>query len=114
MFYCALLLLVWGLTVPMRGLWQDDTLLLRLARDNQGYGFMAAMSPAGSPMRRLYTLLFRMALATPQPVWTLHVIFGVTWLGQALAAGWIARLLLPGRRLTQFYCGCIGNLSMND
>src|SRR5205085_1082297 len=28
--YLGLLLLAWGLTVPMRGLWQDDTLLLRL------------------------------------------------------------------------------------
>jgi len=45
-----------GLTAPMRGLWQDDTLLLQLARTFQGHGFMAALTPAGAPLRLLYTL----------------------------------------------------------
>ena len=113
--YLALLLLVWGLTVPVRGLWQDDTLLLRLARTFQGrHGFMAALSPAGGPLRRLYTLPFRLALATPQPVWTLHLVFGLTWLGQALAAGWIAWLLLPGRRLTRFLAICLTLTATSD
>jgi len=53
--YFALLLLVWGLTVPMRGLWQDDTLLLWLARTFQGHGFRAALTPVVAPRRRLYT-----------------------------------------------------------
>lgn len=100
--YFVLLFLVWGVTVPMRGLWQDDTLLLRLARTFQGHGFMAALSPVTSPLRRFHCLPFTLALATPQPIWTLHLIFGMVWLGQALAAGWIAQLLLPGRSLTSF------------
>jgi hypothetical protein len=112
--YFALLLLVWGLTVPMRGLWQDDTLLLRLARHYQGHGFMAALTPVVAPLRRLYTLPFRLALATPQPIWTLHLIYGATWLAQALAAGWIARLLLPGRRLTQFLAICLTLTATSD
>ncbi len=112
--YFALLLLVWGLTVPMRGLWQDDTLLLRLARAFQGHGFMAALTPVVAPLRRLYTLPFRLALATPQPVWTLHLVFGLTWLGQALAAGWIARLLLPGRQLTRFLAICLTLTATSD
>ena len=112
--YFALLLLVWGLTVPMRGLWQDDTLLLRLARDLQGHGFMAALTPVVAPLRRLYTLPFRLALATPQPIWTLHLIFGLTWLGQALAAGWIARLLLPGLQLTRFLAICLTLTATSD
>jgi hypothetical protein len=111
--YVALLLLVWGLTVPMRGLWQDDTLLLRLARIFQGHGFMAALTPI-APLRRLYSLPFRLALATPQPVWTLHLIFGLTWFGQALAAGWIARLLLPGRQLTRFLAICLTLTATSD
>ncbi|HXH38439.1 MAG TPA: hypothetical protein VNN08_07410 [Thermoanaerobaculia bacterium] len=114
LLYFALLLLVWGLTVPMRGLWQDDTLLLRLARHYQGHGFMAALTPVVAPLRRLYTLPFRLALATPQPIWTLHLIYGVTWLGEALAAGWIARLLLPGRRLTQFLAICLTLTATSD
>jgi hypothetical protein len=98
----------------MRGLWQDDTLLLRLARDYQGHGFMAALTPVVTPLRRLYSLPFRLALATPQPIWTLHLIYGVTWLGQALAAGWIARLLLPGRRLTRFLAICLTLTATSD
>lgn len=112
--YFVLLLLVWGLTVPMRGLWQDDTLLLRLARNFQGHGFMAALTPVVAPLRRLYSLPFRLALATPQPIWTLHLVYGVTWLGQALAAGWIARLLLPGRRLTRFLAVCLTLTATSD
>ncbi len=112
--YFALLLLVWGLTVPMRGLWQDDTMLLRLARHFQGHGFIAALTPVGSPLRRLYSLPFRLALATPQPIWTLHLLFGAAWLGQALAAGWISRLLLPGRRLTQFLAICLTLTATSD
>lgn len=112
--YFALLLLVWGLTVPMRGMWQDDTLLLRLARDYQGHGFMAALTPVVTPLRRLYSLPFRLALATPQPIWTLHLLFGATWLGQALAAGWISRLLMPGRPLTQFLVICLTLTATSD
>jgi hypothetical protein len=112
--YFSLLLLVWGLTVPMRGMWQDDTLLLRLALHYQGHGFMAALTPVVTPLRRLYTLPFRLALATPQPIWTLHLVFGATWLGQALAAGWISRLLMPGRRLTQFLAICLTLTATSD
>jgi hypothetical protein len=112
--YFVLLLLVWGLTVPMRGLWQDDTLLLRLARAFQGHGFMAALTPVVAPLRRLYTLPFRLALATPQPIWALHLIFGLVWLGQALAAGWIARLLLPGQQLTRFLAICLTLTATSD
>ena len=112
--YVALLLLVWGATVPMRGLWQDDTLLLRLARTFQGHGFLAALTPVVAPLRRLYTMPFLLALATPQPIWTLHLIFGLTWLGQALAAGWIARLLLPGRQLTRFLAICLTLTATSD
>jgi hypothetical protein len=98
----------------MRGLWQDDTLLLRLARTFQGHGFMAALTPVVTPLRRLYSLPFRLALATPQPIWTLHLLFGATWLGQALAAGWISRLLMPGRRLTQFLAICLTLTATSD
>jgi hypothetical protein len=112
--FFALLLLVWGLTVPMRGLWQDDILLLRLARTFQGHGFMAALTPVVTPLRRFYSLPFRFALATPQPVWTLHLIFGLTWLGQSLAAGWLVRLLLPGWQLTRFLAICLTLTATSD
>lgn len=113
-FYVVLLLLVWGLTVPQRGLWQDDTLLLRRARDFQGHGFAAAFSPVVTPLRRLYSLPCRLALATPQPIWTMHLIFGAAWLGQALVAGWISWLLMPGRRLTRFLAICLTLTATSD
>ncbi len=112
--YLALLLLVWGLTVPLRGLWQDDTQLLRLARNLEGQGWLAAFTPVVTPLRRLYTLPFRLALATPQPVWTLHLLFGLTWLGQALAAGWMTRLLLPGRQLVRYFAICLTLTATSD
>jgi hypothetical protein len=113
-FYVVLLLLVWGLTVAQRGLWQDDTLLLRRARDFQFHGFLAAFSPVVTPLRRLYALPCRLALATPQPIWTMHLIFGAAWLGQALAAGWISWLLMPGRRLTRFLAICLTLTATSD
>lgn len=112
--YFVLLLLVWGLTVPLRGLWQDDVQLLRLAREFQGQGWLAAFTPVVTPLRRFYTLPFRLALETPQPVWTLHLIFGLTWLGQALAAGWITRLLLPGQQLVRFFAICLTLTATSD
>lgn len=112
--YFVLLLLVWGITVPLRGLWQDDVLLLKLAQGFQGRGWLAAFTPVVTPLRRLYSLPFRLALETSQPVWTLHLIFGLTWLGQALAAGWIARLLLPGERLVRFLAVCLTLTATSD
>lgn len=112
--YLALLVMSWGLTVPMRGLWQDDTLLLRLARTFQGHGFLAALTPVVAPLRRLYSLPCLLALETPQPIWTLHLIFGLTLLGHALAVGWIVRLLLPGRQLTRFLAICLTLTATSD
>lgn len=112
--YFVLLLLVWGLTVPLRGLWQDDVLLLKLAQGLDGQGWMAAFTPVVTPLRRLYTWPFLLALNTPWPVWTLHLFFGLTWLSQALAAGWIARLLLPGERLVRFLAVCLTLTATSD
>ncbi|MEO8504974.1 MAG: hypothetical protein ABI609_13835 [Acidobacteriota bacterium] len=114
LLYLVLLLLVWGLTVPLCGLWQDDTLLLRLARSSEDHGVWGWFNGFGFPLRRLYTLPFHLALATPQPIWTLHLIFGVAWLGQALAAGWIAGLLLPGQWLTRFLAVCLTLTATSD
>jgi hypothetical protein len=75
---------------------------------------MGALWPVGAPLRRLYSLPFRLALETPQPIWTLHLLYGLTWLGQALTAGWIVRLLLPGRRLIPFLAICLTLTATSD
>jgi hypothetical protein len=95
-------------------MWQDDALLLRLARTFQGYGLTGLLWPAGSPLRRLYTLPYRLALATPQVVLTLHVLYGAIWLGHALVAGWISRQLLPESRLTRVLAICLTLTATSD
>jgi hypothetical protein len=112
--YVVLLLLVCWLPVPMRSLWQDDALLLRHARMRQGQGLEAALAPAGSPLRRLYALPYLVAIETTAVVWTLHLLHAAIWLGQALAAGWITRLLLPGARLTRFLVICLTLTASSD
>jgi hypothetical protein len=95
LLYALLLLLVWGLTAPFHGMWQDDATLLAIALARKGLGLAGLFAPTSSPLRRLYALPFALALATPHPVLALQAIYGACWLGQALAAGWIAATLLP-------------------
>jgi hypothetical protein len=99
--YALLLILVWGMTAPWRGLWQDDSLLLRLAFVQRAEGLSRTFEPVIAPLRRLYTLPFHLVLLTPWPILTLQAMHGALWLGQALLAGWISSLALPGRRLTR-------------
>ena len=99
--YALLTLLVWGLTAPWSGLWQDDAALLGSALSHRGQGWTGVFAPAGSPLRRLQELPFFLARATPHPVHTLQVLYGALWVGHGLAAGWIAGLLLPRRPLTR-------------
>jgi hypothetical protein len=99
--YALLLLLVWGLTAPLRGMWQDDAAQLSIALAHRPFGLAGVFVPTGSPLRRLYELPSFFALATPHPVLALQWMYGAFWLGEALAAGWIAGLLLPQRRLTR-------------
>jgi hypothetical protein len=99
--YALLTLLVWGLTAPLRGLWQDDAALLGIAVARRGQGWAGVFAPTGSPLRRLYALPFFLARATPHPVLALQLLYGALWVGQALAAGWIAGMLVPRRPLTR-------------
>jgi len=99
--YALLTLLVWGLTAPRCGLWQDDAALLGIALARRGQGWAGVFAPTGSPLRRLYDLPFLLARATPHPVLALQVLYGALWVGEALAAGWIAGLLVPRRPLTR-------------
>jgi len=101
LLYALLLLLVWGLTAPLHGLWQDDAALLAVALARHGQGLAAALAPTGGPLRRLLALPFLLAQATPHPVLALQILYGACWLGQALAAGWIAATLIPQRPLTR-------------
>jgi hypothetical protein len=100
--YALLLLLVWGLTAPLQGMWQDDACMLSLALAHKGHGLAGVFeSTPGSTLRRLAALPFFLAQATPHPVLALQLLYGAFWLGQALVAGWIAGMLIPQRPLTR-------------
>jgi len=99
--YALLTLLVWGLTAPLCGLWQDDAALLGVALARRGQGWAGAFAPTGAPLRRLYELPFLLAQATPHPVRALQLLYGALWAGDALAAGWVAGLLIPRRPITR-------------
>jgi hypothetical protein len=99
--YALLTLLVWGLTAPMRGMWQDDTALLAFALFHRRQGLAGVFASTQGPLRRLYDLPFVLAQATPHPVLALQLLYGAFWVGQALAAGWITGTLFPHRRLTR-------------
>jgi len=99
--YALLTLLVWGLTAPLHGMWQDDVALLAFARWHRGQGLAGVLASPQGPLRRLYALPFVLAQATPHPVLALQLLYGAFWVGQALAAGWITGMLFPQRRLNR-------------
>src|SRR5947209_150310 len=85
--YALLTLLVWGLTAPLRGMWQDDATLLSFALIHRGQGLAGLFASPQGPLRRLCALPFFLAQATPHPVLALQLLYGAFWVGQALAAG---------------------------
>jgi len=76
--YAYLTILVWGLTAPWRGLWQDDTIYLRMVR-NRNRLRHALFGPIGTPMRKLYGLPTWLASITPRPVLALQLLYGAFW-----------------------------------
>jgi len=112
--YAALTILVWGVSAPRRGLWQDDVQALGEAWLRSARPFGALFAPDASPLRRLTLLPSAIANATPHPVWALHLLCSSVWLAQALAAGWIVALLLPGRRWTRVVVVCLTLTATSD
>jgi hypothetical protein len=99
--FTLLAVLVLNITPHLRGFWQDDTLHFSMVFQRSG-DLPALVQPFGTPMRHLYLLPSWLALATPRPILTLHLIHAAFWLFEALLAGWMAILLLPGRAFVRF------------
>jgi hypothetical protein len=112
--YASLTILVWGVNALQRGLWQDDLQALGEAFRRSRLPWYALFKPDPSPLRRLTVLPSAIALATPQPIWTLHLLCAGIWLGHGLLAGWIVGLLLPGRRWTRFAVVCLTLTATSD
>jgi hypothetical protein len=100
--FTLLTVLVWGLTAPLRGFWQDDTLHFSVVFGRRGDLPAALVQSFGTPMRRLYLIPYWLALGTPRPILTLQLLYGVFWVLEALAAGWLVSLLLPRRPFMRF------------
>jgi hypothetical protein len=100
--FAYLTVLVWGLTAPMRGLWQDDVIYLSSMVRRRGHLLKAMFGWIGTPVRRLYGLPAWLASITPRPILTMQLLYGAFWIGHALAAGWIVSILLPRRPLIRF------------
>jgi hypothetical protein len=112
--YAVLTLLVWGVTAFRRGLWQDDVQALGEAFGRSTRSFGALFMPDPSPLRRLTLVPSALAWATPYPIEALHLLCAAVWLGEALLAGWIVTLLLPGRRWTRFAVVCLTLTATSD
>jgi len=97
-----LTVLVWGLTAPLRGFWQDDTLHFSVVLGRRGDLPAALVQYFGTSMRRLYLLPSWLALGTPRPILTLQLLYGLFWVLEAVAAGWLVHLLLPRRPFMPF------------
>ena len=67
-----------------------------------------------APTRRLLGLPFALALATPQPVLALQLIYGATWMGVGLATYWLGRLLAPGRPEVAYLAGALTLCATGD
>ena len=112
--YVVLTILVWGVNAFQRGLWQDDVLALGEAFWRSTRPFGALFRPSPSPLRRLTEIPSALAWATPWPIQTLHVLCASVWLGEAMLAGWIVTLVLPGRRWTRFTVVCLVLTATSD
>jgi hypothetical protein len=116
LLYATLTILVWGVNALQRGMWQDDVQALGEAfrRFSRFHHLRAIVAPGASPLRLLTLVPSAIALATPYPIWALHILSAAIWLAHGLLAGWIAGLLLPGRRWTRFVIVCLTLTATSD
>jgi len=112
--YLVLTLVVWGLFAVDRGLWQDDVAILAVVQTQTSASALGVFAPIVAPTRRLLGLPFALALATPQPVLALQLLYGATWLGVGLAMYWLGRLLAPGRRDVAYLAGALTLCATGD
>jgi hypothetical protein len=112
--YVALTIIVWGVSALRRGLWQDDVQALGEAFHRLQHPFLTLFQPDPGPLRRLTLVPSAIAWSTPFPIESLQVLSAAVWLGEALLAGWLVSLLLPGRRWTRFAVVCLTLTAASD
>ncbi len=112
--YVSLTILVWGITMFRRGLWQDDAQALGQAFARAHRPWWALFNANASPLRRLTVLPSSLANATPHPIFALQILSAAAWLTIGVLAGWVIGLILPGRRLTRYLVVCLTLTATSD
>jgi hypothetical protein len=110
--YFLLTFLVWGVTAPHRGFWQDDATLLGVSFDRDPTT-LELFDPIVSPTRRLLSLPFVAAAHTSAPILTLHLIYGAIWLGIGLLARDLTRRL-GGDEVAAYVAGALTLCATSD
>jgi len=109
-----LLLLVWGLFAPDRGLWQDDVAVLSAMSSVGAEPGVTMFNPITTPTRRLLGPLFLFAWKTGHPVLALHMLWGLFWLAIGLVARRVARYLVPDNELAAYLAGALALCATSD
>jgi len=113
--WVVLTLLVWGLFAPDRGLYQDDGSQMAYAKEAwTSAGLPGLLAPMGSPTRRLLSLPFFLAWATPEPVFALQFLYGLSWLAVAWAAWRLASELFPDAPRAAWLAGTLTACATGD
>ncbi|HEY3350300.1 MAG TPA: hypothetical protein VGM13_11040 [Thermoanaerobaculia bacterium] len=111
----VLTLLVWGLFAPDRGLYQDDGSQMAHAKEAwTSAGLPGLLAPMGSPTRRLLAVPFFIAWVTPEPVFALQLLYGLSWLAVAWAAWRLAVELFPGGPRAAWMAGTLTVCATGD
>jgi hypothetical protein len=113
--WAFLTLLVWGLFAPDRGLYQDDASVMGVVQEAwKSAGVSGLFAPMGAPTRRLLGLPTFLAWLTPEPVFALQVLYGLTWLAIGWAAWLLARELISGAPRAAWLAGTLTICATGD
>lgn len=113
--WILLTILVWGLFAPDRGLYQDDVSVMATAKEAwKASGVRGLFEPMGAPTRRLLGLPSFLAWATPEPVLSLQLLYGLSWLAVGWAAWRLARELFPGAPRAAWLAGTLTVCATGD
>lgn len=113
--WIVLTVLVWGLFAPDRGLYQDDVSVMAVVKEAwRADGVRGLFAPMGAPTRRLLGLPTFLAWVTPEPVFALQLLYGLSWLGIGWAAWRLARELFPGAPRAAWLAGTLTLCATGD
>jgi hypothetical protein len=110
-----LTLLVWGLFAPDRGLYQDDVSVLAVVKEAwKASGVPGLFAPMGGPTRRLVGLPTFLAWLTPEPVFALQLLTGLSWIAIGWTAWRLARELFPNAPRVAWLAGTLTICATGD